>query len=236
MAAALGVKFLGSNGKPVKQGGGTLDKVVSIDTGDLDPRIPETSILVACDVSNPLTGTNGASFVYGPQKGADSAMVKKLDANLKAFAQLIREKLGKDVEYVPGAGAAGGLGAGLIAFLGAKLVEGVPAIAERVGLEEDVEWADLVITGEGGMDFQTQYGKTPFGVARIAKKYGKPVIAIAGSIGDGAEVLYDKGIDAMYSILESPMTLEQAIDKTPELLETAGERIGRFLTLTSSSP
>jgi glycerate kinase len=231
MASALGVKFLGAKGRPVRQGGGALDRVVSIDTGALDPRIPETSILVACDVSNPLTGTNGASFVYGPQKGADAAMVKKLDANLKAFAELIREQIGKDVEFVPGAGAAGGLGAGLIAFLGAKLVEGVPAIAERVGLEEDVEWADLVITGEGGMDFQTQFGKTPFGVARIAKKHGKPVIAIAGSIGEGAEVLYDKGIDAMYSILESPMTLEQAIDKTPELLETAGERIGRLLSI-----
>ena len=231
LAAALGVKFLDEDGKEVRQGGGALDEVRNIDMSNLDPRISETTILVACDVSNPLTGPTGASFVYGPQKGADPEMVKKLDANLSAFAEVIREQLGKNVDNVPGAGAAGGLGAGLIAFLKGRLVEGVPAIAERIGLEDDVIWSDLVITGEGGMDFQTQYGKTPYGVAQIAKKYKKPVIALAVTIGEGADVLYDMGIDAMYSILEKPMSLEDAIKQTPELLETAAERIGRLLQL-----
>ncbi len=231
MATALGVRFLRKDGEPVEQGGGALGDVGRIDLGGLDPRIAETTIIVACDVTNPLTGPNGASYVYGPQKGASQSMVKKLDANLAAFAGVIKDQLGKDVVSVPGAGAAGGLGAGLIAFLGGRLVEGVPAIAERIGLEEDIIWADLVITGEGGMDFQTQYGKTPYGVARIARKHNKPVIAIAGTIGEGADVLLDMGINAMYSILESPMSLDEAIAKTPELLVTAGHRIGSLLLL-----
>jgi glycerate kinase len=231
MATALGVKFMDKNGNPVNQGGGALAEVERIDMDRLDPRIAESTILVACDVTNPLTGPQGASHVYGPQKGADESMVKKLDENLSTFARVIKNQLGKDVGEVPGAGAAGGLGAGLIAFLDAKLVEGVPAIAERIGLEDDIKWADTVITGEGGMDFQTQYGKTPYGVAQIARKYNKPVIAVAGTIGEGADVLYDMGINAMYSILESPMSLDEAIAKTPLLLETAGERIGRFLLI-----
>jgi len=234
MANALGVKFYDQDEKLVAQGGGALGKVRRIDIGGLDPRIAETRILVACDVTNPLTGPRGASYVYGPQKGADREMVEKLDSNIADFAGIIRDQLGKDVESVPGAGAAGGLGAGLIAFLNAELVEGVPAIAERVGLESEVKWADLVITGEGRMDFQTQFGKTPFGVAQIAKRHDKTVIAVAGTIGEGADVLYDLGIDAMYSILECPLSLEEAINKTPELLETAGERIGRFLALSNS--
>ncbi len=231
MATALGVKFMDKNGNPVNQGGGALAEVERIDMGRLDPRIAESTILVACDVTNPLTGPQGASCVYGPQKGADDSMVKKLDENLSTFARVIKNQLGKEVGDIPGAGAAGGLGAGLIAFLDAKLVEGVPAIAERIGLEDDIKWADLVITGEGGMDFQTQYGKTPYGVAQIARKYNKPVIAVAGTIGEGADVLYDMGISAMYSILESPMSLDEAIAKTPLLLETAGERIGRILLI-----
>jgi glycerate kinase len=234
MARALGIKFYGPDGNQVEQGGGALGKVRRIDKGGLDPRIAETQIIVACDVTNPLTGSEGASYVYGPQKGANQEMVMKLDSNLASFAGLIKDQLGKDVENVPGAGAAGGLGAGLLAFLDANLVEGVPAIAERVGLENEIIWADLVITGEGSMDFQTQFGKTPFGVAQIAKRHNKPVIAVAGTIGEGAEVLYDMGINAMYSIFESPMSLEEAIRASPELLETAGERIGRFLALDLS--
>jgi glycerate kinase len=233
MAGALGVRFTGEDGKPVKRGGGGLGEVRNIDISGLDPRIAETRILVACDVTNPLTGPHGASRVYGPQKGADRAMVETLDSNLAYFAGLIREQLGKDVENIPGAGAAGGLGAGLIAFLDGKLVEGVPAIAGRIGLEEKVKWADLVITGEGGMDFQTRFGKTPYGVARIAKRHDKPVIAVAGTLGKGVEELHDHGIDAILPILDSPMTLEEAIGKTPDLLESTGERIGRLLAIRS---
>ena len=231
MAAALGVKFLDRYGKPVGHGGGMLGEVASIDMSGLDERIRETKIMVACDVTNPLTGPDGAAHVYGPQKGADPDMVKELDSNLEKLSNLIAEQLGKEVGNIPGAGAAGGLGAGLIAFLGGELVEGVPIIAAKTGLDAAVAKADIVITGEGGIDFQTQFGKTPYGVARVAKKHGKPVIAVAGTIGEGAEELYSKGIDAVVSILDSPMSLEDAIQQTSTLLEATGERIGRLLML-----
>lgn len=231
MARALGVRFMGPDGEPVKQGGGALGEVKEIDVRGLDPRIRKTRIQVACDVTNPLTGPDGASLVYSPQKGADRVMAEKLDRNLALLAERIREQLGKEVENLPGAGAAGGLGAGLIAFLDAELVEGVPAIAERIGLEESVKWADLVITGEGGMDFQTRFGKTPYGVARIAKRHKKPVIAVAGTLGEGVETLYNEGFDAILPILDAPMTLEEATGKTALLLEATGERIGRMLSL-----
>jgi glycerate kinase len=234
MAAALGVKFLDHAGNSVGPGGGMLAEVTRIDISGLDNRIKETKIMVACDVTNPLTGPSGAAHVYGPQKGADPEMVKKLDSNLKKFSDLIMEQLGKDVGKIPGAGAAGGLGAGLIAFLDGELVEGVPAIAAKTGLEEAVAKADIVITGEGGIDFQTQFGKTPYGVAQVAKKYGKPVIAVAGTIGKGVDELYSKGIDAVISILDRPLSLEEAIEETPALLEATGERIGRLLILGRS--
>jgi glycerate kinase len=231
MATALGVKFLDQDGNLVVQGGGMLAEVTGIDMSGLDDRIRETKIMVACDVTNPLTGPDGASHVYGPQKGADTEMVKQLDSNLDKFSGVITEQLGKKVGNIPGAGAAGGLGAGLIAFLDGELVEGVPVIAAKTGLDEAAAKADIVITGEGGIDFQTQFGKTPYGVAQVAKKHGKPVIAFAGTIGKGVDELYSKGIDAVVSILDSPMSLEEAIRETPILLEAAGERIGRLLLL-----
>lgn len=234
MAAALGVKFLDHAGNSVGPGGGMLAEVTRIDISGLDNRIKETKIMVACDVTNPLTGPDGAAHVYGPQKGADPEMVNKLDSNLKKFSDLIMEQLGKDVEQIPGAGAAGGLGAGLIAFLDGELVEGVPVIAAKTGLDEAVAKADIVITGEGGIDFQTQFGKTPYGVAQVAKKHGKPVIAVAGTIGKGVDELYSKGIDAVISILDRPLSLEEAIEETPSLLEATGERIGRLLILGRS--
>ena len=231
MAAALGIKFLDQSGNSVGPGGGMMAEVTRIDMNGLDERIRETKIMVACDVTNPLTGPNGAAHVYGPQKGADPEMVKKLDSNLMKFSKVISEQLDKEVGKIPGAGAAGGLGAGLIAFLDGELVEGVPIIAAKTGLEEAVAKADIVITGEGGIDFQTQFGKTPYGVAQVAKKHGKPVIAVAGTIGKGIDELYSKGIDVVISILDSPMSLEEAIQETTALLEATGERIGRLLLL-----
>jgi glycerate kinase len=231
MASALGVKFLDRSGSLVGHGGGMLGGVARIDMSGLDPRIRETRIMVACDVTNPLTGPQGAAHVYGPQKGADPEMVKKLDSNLKKFSEVIADKLGKKVGNIPGAGAAGGLGAGLIAFLDGELVEGVAAIAAKTGLDAAAARADLVITGEGRIDSQTRFGKTPYGVARIAKKYGKPVIAVAGTLGEGAKELYQKGFDAIVSILDRPMNLEEAILETQTLLEATGERIGRLLIL-----
>ena len=231
MAAALGVKFLDAAGNSVGTGGGSLSDVIRIEMSGLDERIRETKIMVACDVTNPLTSPDGAAHVYGPQKGADPDMVKELDSNLMKFSGLIAEQLGKDVGEIPGAGAAGGLGAGLIAFLDGDLLEGVPIIAAKTGLEKAVAKADIVITGEGGIDFQTQFGKTPYGVAQVAKKHGKPVIAVAGTIGEGAEELYKQGIDVVVSILDKPLSLEDAIQQTSTLLEATGERIGRLLML-----
>ncbi len=231
MATALGVKFLDQSGNPVLQGGGMLGEVAHIDMSGLVARIKDTKIMVACDVTNPLTGPTGASHVYGPQKGANPEMVKKLDSNLKKFSDLILEQLGKSVAEIPGAGAAGGLGAGLIAFLDGELVEGVPIIAAKTGLDAAAARADIIITGEGKIDSQTQFGKTPYGVARVAKKHGKPVIAVAGTIGEGADELYGKGIDAIVSILDRPRSLEDAIKETPTLLEATGVRIARLLIL-----
>ena len=236
MAQALGVQFLGGDGKPVGQGGGALGDVSRIDMSGLDERIKDTRIMVACDVTNPLTGPEGASHVYGPQKGADPEMVKTLDGNLKQFSGLITEQLGKEVGEIPGAGAAGGLGAGLIAFLDGELAKGVSIVAAKTGLDDAAARADIVITGEGGIDFQTQFGKTPYGVAQAAKKHGKPVIAVAGTLGDGVEELYTKGIDAVVSLLDKPRSLDEAILQTPALLEATGERIGRLLVIGQGLP
>ena len=188
-------------------------------------------ILVACDVSNPLTGPQGASAVYGPQKGADEEMVQKLDRNLVHFAELIREQLEKEISEIPGAGAAGGLGAGLMAFLDARLMKGFDMIAGVVGLEEKIRRADLVITGEGKMDAQTRFGKTPFGVAQMAQKYGKPVIGVAGSLDEDAGILYELGFDLLMPIQEKPGDLEYSLKNGQLLLERCGGRMARLLAM-----
>lgn len=231
MAQALGVRFLDQEGRALGPGGGALGKVETILMEGLDPRIASTEILVACDVSNPLTGPRGASAIYGPQKGADAAMVKELDRNLVRLAALIGRQLGREVSTVPGAGAAGGLGAGLMAFLGARLMSGFEMIAGTVGLEDQIRWADLVITGEGKMDGQTQNGKTPFGVAQLAKKHGKPVVGVAGTLEEGADALHGMGFRVMFSIQEKPSELAYALAHAEALLKRTGERIARMLTL-----
>jgi glycerate kinase len=231
MAHALGVKFSGKFGPVTVQGGGALSEVEQIHMEELDPRIRLTEIVVACDVSNPLTGPQGASAVYGPQKGADGPMVEKLDRNLLHLAGLIREQLGKEISEIPGAGAAGGLGAGLMAFLDASLMKGFDMIAGVVGLEEKIREADLVITGEGKMDAQTRFGKTPFGVAQMALKHGKPVIGVAGTLDEDAGVLYEQGFDLLMPIQERPGDLETSLAQANQLLERSGERIARLLTM-----
>jgi len=228
MAEALGVKLLDSQGNQIIRGGGGLKELMSIDSSGLDPGISRVQILVACDVNNPLVGENGASQVYGPQKGADQNMVGALDENLKHLASIIKRDLDKDILEVPGSGAAGGLGGGLMAFLNAQLKPGFEIIKEIVDLEQKMKGADLVITGEGRIDFQTQFGKTPFGVAQVAGKFGIPVIALAGTLGDGHQVLYEQGIDAMFSILDRPMDLTEAKTEAPLLLKNTAERIMRL--------
>ncbi len=231
MAEALGVRFSGSFGRLSAKGGGMLGKVESVHMKDLNPHVAKADIVVACDVSNPLTGPEGASAIYGPQKGADPDMVERLDKNLAHFARVIENQLNKDISRIPGAGAAGGLGAGMMAFLGASLTSGFPLIAELTGLEEKLREVDLVITGEGKMDKQTQFGKTPMGVAQMAKKYGKTVIGVAGTLEEDAGVLYQSGFDLLLSIQEKPGDLAASLANAGPLLERTGERIARMINL-----
>lgn len=231
MAQALGVKFGGETGTINVQGGGALDRVDRIHMEGLDPRIADTQVIVACDVSNPLTGPLGASAVYGPQKGAGEEMVRHLDRNMSHFAAAIHDQLGRNVSDVPGAGAAGGLGAGLMAFLDARLVQGFEMVAGVVGLEEKIKGADLVITGEGKMDAQTRFGKTPFGVARMAKRMGKTVIGVAGALESESTVLYESGFDLLMPIQEKPCELEYSLKNSEQLLERTGERIARLIKM-----
>jgi glycerate kinase len=227
VAKALGVKFFDKEGNDIEEGGGSLDKLSSIDVSDIDPRIKECSITAACDVDNPLCGPKGASHVFGPQKGADENMIEVLDKNLANYAEIIKKNLSLYVINTPGAGAAGGLGAGLIAFLNANIKKGIDIVINLADLEEKIKDADLVFTGEGMIDFQTAFGKTPFGVAKIAKKYNIPVIAIAGGIGKDAETLYSKGFDSIFSIVDSPMPLDDAMENGKILIERTAERIMR---------
>ena len=231
MAESLGVTFNGKFGPMSVRGGGALAEVEGIHMEGIDPRLAATEIVVACDVDNPLTGPLGASAVYGPQKGADEALVEKLDRNLLHFAELIGAQLGKEVKELAGAGAAGGLGAGLMAFLDASLVKGFDMIAGVVGLNELISEADLVITGEGRMDAQTRFGKTPYGVAQMARKLGKPVIGVAGTLDEDAAVLYEEGFNLLMPIQEKPGDLEYSLKNGKELLERTGERMARLLKM-----
>lgn len=219
MLQALGVKLLNQEGKEVGFGGGELKKIFRIDTKYLDNRLSETKVLIASDVSNPLCGPQGASRIYGPQKGATPEMIKKLDESLSYFAELIKRDLNKDVKDIPGAGAAGGLGASLMAFLDAELRPGIEIIIEIVKLEQAIKDADLVITGEGKIDGQTIYGKAPIGVAKIAKKYNIPVIAVAAIIGDDADIVYQYGINTLIKISEPPMSLAEPKSKKVWLIK-----------------
>jgi glycerate kinase len=231
VAQALGVKLLDENGKDIPKGGGGLKFLNRIDISNVDRRIIETETIVACDVDNPLIGPRGASAIFGPQKGATLEMVKMLDGFLDRYADIIKRDLGVDVKNVPGAGAAGGLGAGLMAFLKAQLKSGIDIVIEASGLEKHFKGADMAITGEGKIDRQTIYGKTPIGVARTAKKFGLQVIAFAGNIGADSRVVYDNGIDALMSIISHPMTLEFAMENSKELIADSSERAFRLVAM-----
>ncbi|WMT20046.1 glycerate kinase [Parageobacillus toebii] len=211
MIQALGGRLLDRHGKEIGPGGGSLSELADIDLSGLDQRLKCVKIEVACDVDNPLTGPKGASAVFGPQKGATPEMVATLDKNLHHYADVIERVLGKQVKDIPGAGAAGGLGAGLLAFLEAKLKRGVEIVLETVNFHERIQGASLVITGEGRIDRQTIFGKTPIGVAKAAKRYNIPVIAIAGSVSDDSDVVRSYGIDALYSIVPGIIPIEKAL-------------------------
>lgn len=230
MVQALGGKLLDAEGKELAFGGGELGRLARLDLSGFDPRLQQVKVEVACDVNNPLCGKTGASQVFGPQKGATPAMIEQLDSNLRHYAEMIKQQLGKDIIDYPGAGAAGGLGGGLLAFLNGTLKKGIEMVIDYTGLEEKVRHADMVWTGEGGMDFQTQFGKTPQGVALVAKKHGKPVVALAGRIGDGIEVLYNQGIDAVFGIMPGAASLTEALVNGQQNVERTSENIIRLMT------
>lgn len=229
MFQALGGKLLDKNGNDIGFGGGELSKLDRIDISNLDSRIKDVEIIVACDVQNPLTGKNGASHIFGKQKGANEEEREILDKNLKNFAEIIRKDIGKDVENIAGAGAAGGLGAGLMAFLSAKLKKGVEIVIEYSELEKKIQGADLVITGEGSIDGQTRFGKTPYGVAKTAQKYDIPVIALAGNIGKDIETLYEHGFTAILPILTKVESLDEAIKNGKNNVEYIAETLARMI-------
>jgi glycerate kinase len=229
MAQALGVKLLDEAGREVGRGGGSLKRLARIDMSGMDPRIAGVEVTVACDVTNPLTGPDGASAVYGPQKGATPDTVEELDRALSHYADIILRQLGVDIAHVEGAGAAGGLGAGLIAFLRATLRPGVDIVIEATRLADRIAGADLVVTGEGRLDSQTRMGKTPMGVAKVAKEYGIPVIGVAGQVADDAEVLHDLGFAALIGIADAPMTLAESVRSAEKLLTRTGARIMRLI-------
>lgn len=210
MAKALGIKMLDAVGKEIAEGGGALAEIAAINTAAIDPRLASVRIEVACDVDNPLTGPRGASAIFGPQKGATPEIVQQLDANLSHYADMIRKEIGTDIEQIAGAGAAGGLGGGLMAFLSAELKSGVDIVLEATKLEDQLKDADFVITGEGKIDGQTVFGKTPIGVAKTAKKHSIPVIAIAGSLGSDSHKVHEHGIDAVFSIVPGIVPLSDA--------------------------
>ncbi|MEE4111252.1 MAG: glycerate kinase [Desulfobacteraceae bacterium] len=218
MAAALGYRFLDETGTPVEPVGGSLGAISSIDRRNVDPRLENISVSVACDVTNPLTGDNGASLVYSPQKGATPEQVIQLDDGLANLARVIQMDLGVAIADMPGAGAAGGLGGGLHAFVGAELKPGIDLVIDVVRLKNAVAGADLVLTAEGRIDGQTRFNKAPAGVARTAKAAEVPCIAICGGIGDGIESLYDIGIDAVFSICSGPQSLAEAMQNAEILL------------------
>jgi len=231
MAEALGVRFLDDAGHPIPRGGGNLDKLARIDITELDPRLQEVQLIVACDVDNPLYGERGASHVFGPQKGATPEMVQQLDRNLTHYANIAKEQLHKDVAHVPGAGGAGGLGAGLLLFTQSTLQRGIEIVIEYTGLKDKLAQADYCFTGEGGIDFQTKFGKTPFGVAKTAKEVDKKVIAIAGYVGEGIDSLYEIGIDAVFGIVPGASDIEQLLQDGPRNVERTCENIARLLQL-----
>lgn len=223
MLQALGFEFYDENDNLVGLGGKVLKQIKRIKTDNKLKELDDCNFKIACDVNNPLYGENGAAYIYGPQKGATEEIVKELDKGLKNFAEVVNKDLGKDIAHIEGAGAAGGLGFGFLGFLNSKLESGIKIILDEIKLEEVVKDADIVITGEGRLDNQTAMGKAPIGVAKLAKKHGAKVIAIAGCTTPDAVKCNEEGIDAYFSIVNKAMTIDEAMKKenaTQNMIET----------------
>lgn len=231
MLQALGVKFRDSQGVEIGFGGAALADIVQIDLSGLDPRLTEVCLEVACDVDNPLCGERGASAIFGPQKGATEAMIAVLDRALAHFAQQVAVQIGIDIAHQAGAGAAGGMGGGLLLLPNVVLKSGVQIVIAATHLADKIRSADLVITGEGRMDAQSIAGKTPIGVARLAKQFNKPVIAIVGSLRDDYPVVYQHGIDAVFPIIRQLNSLEITLQQGRDNLISTAENVARLLCL-----
>ena len=229
MAQALGVRLLDSGGKDLEFGGAVLSRLNHIDMSGLNETVRRCEFLVACDVNNPLTGPTGASAIYGPQKGATPEMIERLDAALLHFAEVVKRDIGVEINDIPGSGAAGGLGGGMIAFTNGELRAGVDIVLDTVRLDDYLTGCNLVITGEGSMDHSTIYNKAPVGVAERAKRLGIPVVGISGSLGAGFQDVHEHGIDALAAITPGPMTLDEASERAGELISNATEQVLRFM-------
>lgn len=236
LLSALGVRFYNSRNQEIADGGAALIELDRVCTDQMDPRLSDTEFLIACDVDNPLLGERGASAIFGPQKGASPEQVKQLDEALSVFAKISEAKSGRQDRELKGAGAAGGLGFGLVQYLNARLAPGIDLVLEAVQFNERLVDADLVITGEGQMDGQSLGGKTPIGVARWAQKRGVPVIAFCGSIGPGSERVHQFGIEALFSVVPGVISLESALSNAAENIERTAAEFARVLRVSDALP
>lgn len=228
---AIGVRLLDRNNQDIAWGGGALSELCKIDVTQLDPALKKCRITIACDVTNPLIGPEGASAIFGPQKGADEAMIDQLDRNLAHFGELLEDLTGNTIIQYPGSGAGGGICAALLAFLDTHLCSGIDLVMEAVDLENRLKDADLIITGEGRIDSQSVHGKVPIGVAKLAQKYHKPVIGIAGSLSHDVEVVYSHGLDCVFSVILKPCSLKSALDEASINLQTTARNIAQLLDI-----
>ena len=229
MARALGVRFLDGAGQELPDGGGSLGALASIDLSGLDTRLRDCTFRIACDVDNPLCGEHGSAAIFGPQKGATPEDVALLDAGLAHYAEILAAAIGHDYSEVPGAGAAGGLSMGLMAFCGGKLEQGIDLVLNAIGFDRLAEEADILISGEGATDYQTAYGKAPVGVCRRGAKYGKPGFIISGTLGRDYDAVYGSGVTSVLSTIVSAMTNDEAIAQSRTLLKKAAVRLVRTL-------
>lgn len=230
-AAALGAKFLDRDGQELEAIPENLSKICSIDRANVNPYIKESSFTVMCDVTNPLLGETGATYIFGPQKGATEEDKVFLEQGMKNYARVLQKTFGKDIASVPGAGAAGGLGAGLMAFTDARLNRGIETILEILDFDRVIAGADLIVTGEGMMDYQSVYGKVPFGVGMAAKKKKIPCVAVVGGMGRNASDLYAYGVDSIITTINGAMPIEQALENAEELFSDAAERLFRMVSV-----
>lgn len=227
--SALGVRFLDQDGHVLEGRGEDLEKVASVDLSGLHPAAAQAEFTVMCDVNNPLTGRDGATYTFGNQKGGTPEILDRLEEGMKSYARVAGEALGKDIDHIAGAGAAGGLGAALCGFLNASLKSGIETVLDLIGFDAMLDGVDLVITGEGRIDWQSAFGKVPSGIGMRCRKKGIPAVAIVGGMGNGAEKIYEFGVESIIPTINGAMDIQEALDRAEELYKGAADRMFRFL-------